>query len=143
MHAFLALGPPFLGAPKVAAFLPLLYDKLDWPGIGDIDSNSCESLPRPLLALVQLARDVSPHPLNFFRQALRTVLTGDCMGLDVFLTPEEGLTFARACASSPWLFPVQEDRFPDVRSRISDDAGKVRTHFAEDLGAHKRGNYPT
>ena len=77
VHAFLALGPPFLGAPK----------------------------------------------------AMRAVLTGDTMGLDVFLTPEEAQLFTRACASSPWLFPLQERMFPDVLARVQVEDGGTRHSY--------------
>uniref|UniRef100_A0A7S4K8A7 Phospholipid:diacylglycerol acyltransferase n=1 Tax=Paramoeba aestuarina TaxID=180227 RepID=A0A7S4K8A7_9EUKA len=70
VHAFLAMGPPFLGAPK----------------------------------------------------AMRAVLTGDCMGLEMFLTPEEAVVFSRACGSSPWLYPVDEQQFPDVVARVSGES---------------------
>mmetsp|Transcript_31741 Transcript_31741/g.49648 ORF Transcript_31741/g.49648 Transcript_31741/m.49648 type:complete len:702 (-) Transcript_31741:47-2152(-) len=68
LHAYLALGPPFLGAPK-----------------------SC-----------------------------RSVLSGDTMDLEVFLTGEEGRSMCRRSSSLPWLFPVQEELLPDVISRIKE-----------------------
>jgi len=67
IHAFLALGPPFLGACK----------------------------------------------------SVRAVVSGDQMGLEVFLTAEEGRTMARGSGSLPWLFPMQEAQFPDVIARIN------------------------
>ena len=66
IHAFLALGGPFLGAPK----------------------------------------------------AVRSVVSGDRMDLDVFLTHQEGLFMCRRSASLPWLFPVDERYLPDVLSRL-------------------------
>eukprot|EP00009_Paramoeba_aestuarina_P000165 CAMPEP_0201510756 /NCGR_PEP_ID=MMETSP0161_2-20130828/3327_1 /ASSEMBLY_ACC=CAM_ASM_000251 /TAXON_ID=180227 /ORGANISM="Neoparamoeba aestuarina, Strain SoJaBio B1-5/56/2" /LENGTH=316 /DNA_ID=CAMNT_0047905985 /DNA_START=416 /DNA_END=1367 /DNA_ORIENTATION=+ len=68
IHAFLAIGAPFLGAPK----------------------------------------------------SIRSVVSGDRLDLDVFLTPEEGLIMCRRTASLPWLFPVDERLLPDflrIRSR--------------------------
>ena len=66
IHAFFALGPPFLGATKT----------------------------------------------------VRAVVSGDCMGLEVFLTPEEGRQMARGSASLPSLFPLQEDLFPDTVAHL-------------------------
>ena len=66
VHAFFALGPPFLGASKT----------------------------------------------------VRAVVSGDCMGLEVFLTPEEGRLMARGSASLPWLFPMQEELLPDTVAHI-------------------------
>ena len=70
VHAFFALGAPFLGAPKT----------------------------------------------------VRAIVSGDQMGLEVFLTPEEGRTLSRRSASLPWLFPIQEDLFPDVIARVLDSS---------------------
>jgi hypothetical protein len=70
IHAFLALGPPFLGAPK----------------------------------------------------SVRAVISGDCMGLEMFLTDEESRTMARGSAALPWLFPVQEELFPDTIARVFDSS---------------------
>lgn len=39
-------------------------------------------------------------------KALRTTLTGDCMGLESFLSLNEAITMARSFSSSPWLFPL-------------------------------------
>eukprot|EP00211_Chloroparvula_japonica_P000658 CAMPEP_0119157688 /NCGR_PEP_ID=MMETSP1310-20130426/52882_1 /TAXON_ID=464262 /ORGANISM="Genus nov. species nov., Strain RCC2339" /LENGTH=1683 /DNA_ID=CAMNT_0007150307 /DNA_START=39 /DNA_END=5090 /DNA_ORIENTATION=+ len=79
VHAFLALGPPFLGAPK----------------------------------------------------AIRACLSGDCMGLEVFLTPEEGLTFAQACGSGPWLFPVNEEQFPDIVGRVQGESSSGKRYVSK------------
>ena len=66
IHAFFALGPPFLGATK----------------------------------------------------CVRAVVSGDCMGLEVFLTAEEGRQMARGSASLPFLFPLREDYFPDTVAHL-------------------------
>ena len=66
VHAFLALGPPFLGASK----------------------------------------------------SVRAVITGDCCGLDAFLTLEEGRAVNRGLGSVPWLLPIREEYFPDVIARL-------------------------
>lgn len=72
IHAFFALGPPFLGAPKT----------------------------------------------------VRAGVSGDCMGLDVFLTQEEGRTMARGSGSLPWLFPIQEHFFPDAITHVREGGYK-------------------
>jgi hypothetical protein len=69
IHAFLAMGPPFLGSSK----------------------------------------------------AIRTVLCGDGMGLEMFLTKDESLYMARASASLPWLFPILTDHYPDHIIRTNSD----------------------
>lgn len=38
-------------------------------------------------------------------KAIRGVVSGDKLGLDTFLSDDEGLMFARSSASTPWLFP--------------------------------------
>ena len=82
VHAFFALGPPFLGATKT----------------------------------------------------IRAVVSGDCMGLDVFLTNEEGRTMARGSGSLPWLFPIQEDLFPDIVAHIRDvDAPSTSDSISSDV----------
>ena len=43
-------------------------------------------------------------------KAIRSVVSGDRMSLEVFLTPKEGLEVSRRVASLPWLFPLFEDR---------------------------------
>lgn len=40
-------------------------------------------------------------------KALRSVVAGDKMGLDAFLSDEEALAFGRGIGSGPWLFPQQ------------------------------------
>ena len=40
------------------------------------------------------------------------------MDLEVFLTSEEGRNMCRRSGSLPWLFPIQEDLFPDVIARV-------------------------
>ena len=66
IHAFLAVGAPFLGAPKT----------------------------------------------------VRSIVSGDQMGLEVFLTLEESRVLARSSSTLQWLFPLQEDLFPDTIARI-------------------------
>eukprot|EP00211_Chloroparvula_japonica_P003813 CAMPEP_0119135150 /NCGR_PEP_ID=MMETSP1310-20130426/18732_1 /TAXON_ID=464262 /ORGANISM="Genus nov. species nov., Strain RCC2339" /LENGTH=730 /DNA_ID=CAMNT_0007126009 /DNA_START=45 /DNA_END=2237 /DNA_ORIENTATION=+ len=61
VQSFLAMGAPFLGAPKV----------------------------------------------------VRSVVSGDQLGLDMFLLLKEGLAMARANASLPWLFPLREEDYPN------------------------------
>ena len=61
VHSFLAINPPFLGAPKV----------------------------------------------------LRTILFGGSFGLDMFLTAAEMCFINRSCASMPFLFPGNDQMFPD------------------------------
>ena len=39
-------------------------------------------------------------------KALRSVITGDKMGLDTFLSDEEALSMGRSLGSGPWLFPT-------------------------------------
>jgi hypothetical protein len=39
-------------------------------------------------------------------KALRSVISGDKMGLDTFLNTEEALSFGRSLGSGPWLFPT-------------------------------------
>lgn len=39
-------------------------------------------------------------------KALRSVISGDKMGLDTFLSDPEGLAFGRSLGSGPWLFPT-------------------------------------
>jgi len=46
-------------------------------------------------------------------KALRVVVTGDKMGLDQFMSDNEGLTFSRTLGSSPWLFPLGKLLFQD------------------------------
>ena len=79
IHAFLALGGPFLGAPK----------------------------------------------------AVRSVVSGDRMDLDVFLTHQEGLFMCRRSASLPWLFPVDERYLPDVLSRLRVGGHSVPLRMSE------------
>ena len=82
IHAFLAMGPPFLGSSK----------------------------------------------------AVRTVLTGDTMGLEVFLTEKEALFLVRKAASLPWLFPVLEDSaYPDTIIRQSTKKTYKEMTFQESL----------
>ena len=40
-------------------------------------------------------------------KALRSVITGDKMGLDTFLSDEEALSMGRSLGSGPWLFPTK------------------------------------
>jgi len=68
IHSFMALGPPFLGAPKT----------------------------------------------------IRSLVVGDAMGLEMFLTQNEARTMSRNNASLPWLFPLKEHLFPDVVARAKD-----------------------
>eukprot|EP00339_Tiarina_fusa_P000587 CAMPEP_0117006666 /NCGR_PEP_ID=MMETSP0472-20121206/6813_1 /TAXON_ID=693140 ORGANISM="Tiarina fusus, Strain LIS" /NCGR_SAMPLE_ID=MMETSP0472 /ASSEMBLY_ACC=CAM_ASM_000603 /LENGTH=969 /DNA_ID=CAMNT_0004708197 /DNA_START=770 /DNA_END=3679 /DNA_ORIENTATION=- len=66
VHAFFALGGPFLGSPKT----------------------------------------------------VRSAVSGDQLGLEIFLTMEEGRTMSRALATIPWLFPLQESLFPDTVAHV-------------------------
>ena len=66
IHAFLAVGAPFLGASKT----------------------------------------------------VRSIVSGDQMELNIFLTMEEGRALARASSTLQWLFPIREDLFPDTIARI-------------------------
>mmetsp|Transcript_3195 Transcript_3195/g.4185 ORF Transcript_3195/g.4185 Transcript_3195/m.4185 type:complete len:208 (-) Transcript_3195:161-784(-) len=52
-------------------------------------------------------------------KALRTVICGDSMGLEVFLTEEEALYMATRSASLPFLFPVHESAYPDDIIRVT------------------------
>ena len=56
-------------------------------------------------------------------KSLRTVLLGDTMGLEMFVTREEAMYMARVSASLPWLFPILEDAYPDVFVRFSNSGG--------------------
>lgn len=87
IHAFFALGPPFLGATKT----------------------------------------------------VRAVVSGDCMGLEAFLTNEEGRTMARGSASLPWLFPIQENLFPDIVAHVrkEDDENSEIKEAYEELDVEK------
>ncbi len=69
IHSLLALGAPFLGAPK----------------------------------------------------AIRTVISGDRMDLAMFLTQKEAHFMTSRSSSLPWLFPLQEERYPDVLARFLED----------------------
>eukprot|EP01094_Clydonella_sp_ATCC50884_P022494 TRINITY_DN5186_c0_g1_i2.p1 TRINITY_DN5186_c0_g1~~TRINITY_DN5186_c0_g1_i2.p1 ORF type:complete len:1026 (-),score=294.33 TRINITY_DN5186_c0_g1_i2:182-3052(-) len=69
IHAFMALGPPFLGAPKL----------------------------------------------------LRGSVTGDAMGLDMFLQLKEGLHLAQRLGSLPWLLPLYHPLFTNPISRLRRD----------------------
>ena len=51
-------------------------------------------------------------------KSLRTVLLGDAMGLEMFVTREEAMYMARVSASLPWLFPILEEAYPDVILRF-------------------------
>jgi len=75
IHAFLALGPPFLGATK----------------------------------------------------PVRAVISGDCCGLEAFLTLEEGRALHRGLGSVPWLLPLEEEHFPDrIISRVRREDAPVQ-----------------
>ena len=65
-------------------------------------------------------------------KTIRTVLCGDAMGLDVFLTKQEALYMARASASLPWLFPMQESLYPDDIMRVGSEkeGGGGMSHVA-------------
>lgn len=89
IHAFMALGPPFLGASKT----------------------------------------------------IRAVVSGDCCGLEAFLTQEEGRAMHRALGSVPWLLPVHEQYFPDVVTRINQkdkDSGSSSKSILSSFKSTKR-----
>jgi ankyrin repeat protein/pimeloyl-ACP methyl ester carboxylesterase len=54
-------------------------------------------------------------------KSIRTVLFGESMGLEMFLTKDESLYMARISASLPWLYPIQESHYPDEIIRVSSD----------------------
>ena len=88
VHAFMALGGPFLGAPK----------------------------------------------------AVRTVVSGDNLDLDMFLTPEETKMMTTTSSSLPWLFPLQEENLPDVLARVDKDGSskadaETKTYRMRDMVA--------
>jgi hypothetical protein len=58
-------------------------------------------------------------------KAIRTVLFGDAMGLEMFLTKEESLYMARVSASLPWLFPIMPIHYPDEILRVSQDSSSA------------------
>ena len=135
VHAFLALGPPFLGAPKVP-LVPEPCHKAEfcWHLI---------NLLRFLSRRTYLLWNIFHSSLTeLWSQALRTVLSGDCMGLEVFLELAEGRTFARMCGSTPWLLPMQEKNFPDVIVRINTKGlpRKVGTLSPNEVGTFLRSN---
>eukprot|EP00339_Tiarina_fusa_P000423 CAMPEP_0117012128 /NCGR_PEP_ID=MMETSP0472-20121206/10276_1 /TAXON_ID=693140 ORGANISM="Tiarina fusus, Strain LIS" /NCGR_SAMPLE_ID=MMETSP0472 /ASSEMBLY_ACC=CAM_ASM_000603 /LENGTH=1021 /DNA_ID=CAMNT_0004715123 /DNA_START=120 /DNA_END=3184 /DNA_ORIENTATION=- len=92
IHAFMALGPPFLGASKT----------------------------------------------------IRATISGDCCGLEAFLTQEEGRAMHRKLGSVPWLLPVHEQYFPDVITRVKKpDSGKSGSENRRSsglFGGFKRSN---
>ena len=86
IHAFLALGAPFLGAPK----------------------------------------------------AMRTAVSGDSMELEMFLTQEEAKYMTRRSASLPWLFPLNEDMYPDVLGRLNMDEKAEEERVSSERGSGDR-----
>jgi hypothetical protein len=65
---------------------------------------------------------LSPFIFSFshFLTLLRhlAVISGDTMDLEIFLTGKEGRSMCRRSGSLPWLFPMKEELFPDICSRV-------------------------
>ena len=80
------------------------------------DRHQQEWIDRNIYAFLALGAPFLGSP-----KAMRTVLFGDSMGLEMFLTQEEALHLARRSASLPWLFPICEEVYPDAIFRFAVD----------------------
>jgi len=61
-------------------------------------------------------------PLLGATKPIRGVLSGDCMGLEIFMTLEEGRALIRSTGSVPWLLPLRPESFPSTIIRMREDS---------------------
>mmetsp|Transcript_19419 Transcript_19419/g.54554 ORF Transcript_19419/g.54554 Transcript_19419/m.54554 type:complete len:1295 (+) Transcript_19419:74-3958(+) len=99
-----------MGCRNVQYFLWWLDDK--YPGFADENIHAFMAMGPPFLGATK---------------SVRAVISGDCLGLEAFLTEEEGLQMSRGSGSLPWLFPILEQQLPDcvARYRVRHTAGKL------------------
>ena len=90
IHSFMALGPPFLGAPKTI---------------------------RSLIVGDAMGLEVF---FSFFSKKMVLLKLTPSLSFQMFLTQNEARTMSRNNASLPWLFPLKENLFPDVVARAKD-----------------------